>query len=360
MFKLRPEDGQLLFAIALSLHIIISIISCTNDLKDFFTNTPTVSIVRYTVFALLIAKIALDGLKFSLWQIVLVALATMQCIISHGGSLLYIYIFAMASRNVDILRISKIVIPTVALASVIVVLLFIFGFTSEMALPAYDGRGERHSLGFNNPNILAGYLLALAYAFFISFDTKAKTTIGILIFTIIGYLITGTRTLLLTVIILFFCNFIFDIGNKYIKLIAIFLIPVVALVDIVFLYQFSYGPIESELDTISSYRFTYIYRLIHNVPITWLGDATVFGEDSDAFDNSYAWFLINYGVIGTTMFIVSILFGALKNRDNTQLIALCCAVCFSGLLESFMYNPVVAFPLLKIIVDGVNIRLHRS
>lgn len=264
----------------------------------------------------------------------------------------------MASRNVDIRRISKIIIPTVVLATGIVVLLFIFGFTSEMALPAYDGRGERHSLGFNNPNILAGYLLALAYALFISFDIKVKTTIGIFIFISIGYLITGTRTLLLTVIILFFSYFILNLGNKYIKLIAIFLIPIVALVDIVFLYQFSYGPMESDLDTISSYRFSYIYRLIHNIPITWFGDATVFGENSDAFDNSYAWFLINYGIIGTTMFILSIFFGALKNRDNTQLITLCCAVCFSGLLESFMSNPVIAFPLLKIIVDGANIRLH--
>lgn len=360
MFKLRWRDGQLLFAIALSLHVFITIISCTNDLKDFFANSPTVSIVRYIIFALLIAKIALDGLKFSLWQVVLVALAALQCIISHGGTLIYIYIFAMASRNVDIRKICKILIPTVSLAIGIVVLLFTFGFTSEMALPAYDGRGERHSLGFNNPNILAGYLLALAYAFFISFDTKAKTVIGIFAFTFIGYLITGTRTLLLTVIILYFCNFVFSKGGKYFKSIAICLIPIVALADIVFLYQFSYGPIENELDIISSHRFSYIYRLIHHVPITWLGDASIFKENTEAFDNSYAWFLINYGVIGTTMFILSIFFGSLKNKENTKLIALCCAVCFSGLLESFMFNPVVAFPLLKIIVDGADIRLHRS
>ena len=91
MYKLRWQDGQLLFTIALVLHVLFTVVSATYDLKDFFEQSRVLTLVRATVFGLLIAKIALDGLKFSLWQIVTVALVVLQALISHGHSLLYIY-----------------------------------------------------------------------------------------------------------------------------------------------------------------------------------------------------------------------------------------------------------------------------
>lgn len=266
----------------------------------------------------------------------------------------------MASRNVDIRHISKILIITVTLSVGVIVMLFLAGFLSEMYIGESESRFERHSLGFNNPNILGGYFIALAYAFFVIFKARAKTFIGILLFTVVSYLITGSRTLLCTVLVLLACFYIFQIRNTSIRRFAIFLIPIVALADIVFLYQFSYGPLENELDILSSYRFSYIYRLIHNVPITLFGDSTIFTKDSDAFDNSYAYFVLNFGVVGTTVFILSIFFGALKHINDVKLLSLCLAVCFAGLLESRMYDPIMAFPLLKLIVDGADIRLPRS
>lgn len=92
MFTLKYKDNQLLFTVALIIHITFTVITSAYDLKDYFEQSLTPSFIRATVFSLLITKILFDGLKFSLWQIIVIALVALQALISHSGSLLYIYI----------------------------------------------------------------------------------------------------------------------------------------------------------------------------------------------------------------------------------------------------------------------------
>lgn len=233
-----------------------------------------------------------------------------------------------------------------------------------MFIDGSESRAERHSLGFSNPNLTAGYSLAISYSLFILIKSKAKSFIFITTLSITIYLITGSRTVFCTIIFLLISRHFFEMKSKPLRCFAITLIPIIALFNILFLYQFSFGPLESELDKLSSYRFSYIYRLIPNIPITPFGDASIFkaafDKDLDALDNSYIHLLLHYGFIGATVFILSIFFGALKHIDDVKLLSLCSAVCFAGLLEAWIVNPIIAFPLLKIIVDGADIRLPRS
>lgn len=91
MYKLKQQDGQLLFTIALVVNIVFQVFASTHDLKDAFMQSGALRMIQAAVFSLLVAKIMLDGIKFSLGQIVTVSLIAFQAVVSLNAALIYIY-----------------------------------------------------------------------------------------------------------------------------------------------------------------------------------------------------------------------------------------------------------------------------
>lgn len=217
-------------------------------------------------------------------------------------------------------------------------------------------RPVRRTLGFSNPNALALYVLALLYACFIVFESKLKTLLVIIVTALTAFILSGSRGLLLGVFSLFASYYIFSRCSKRTRNYILFLFPLVAFIDIAFFYQFSFGPIESRVDRLSSFRFSYAWPVLQDTPITLFGSTSIFTENSNPFDNSYAWFLLVYGIAGTMILLMSIFFGLFRNSGNIKILALCSAICIVGLVESKMSDPVMSFPLIKIIFDHLHAR----
>ena len=186
--------------------------------------------------------------------------------------------------------------------------------------------------------------MALLYACFIVFESKLKTLLVIIVTALTAFILSGSRGLLLGVFSLFASYYIFSRCSKRTRNYILFLFPLVAFIDIAFFYQFSFGPIESRVDRLSSFRFSYAWPVLQDTPITLFGSTSIFTENSNPFDNSYAWFLL------------SIFFGLFRNSGNIKILALCSAICIVGLVESKMSDPVMSFPLIKIIFDHLHAR----
>lgn len=110
------------------------------------------------------------------------------------------------------------------------------------------------------------------------------------------------------------------------------------------------------MDRLSSFRFSYVWPVLQDTPITLFGSTSIFTENSNPFDNSYAWFLLVYGIAGTMILLMSIFFGLFRNSGNIKILELCSAICIIGLVESKMSDPVMSFPLIKIIFDHLHAR----
>ena len=368
MIVLTCRQRQALFLVALGLFVFGSVFSEAEGIRDYVCQTFTltvgglsiqkgpISYYRGCILVLLLIKIVLDfldGYKISFCKVLIFSLVVVQAIISHGRGLLFLFVFALAAHDIDIKLISKVLLLTLAASIGIVAFLALNGFIDEIVAGGGEWyRPVRRSLGFTNQNTLALYLLSLIYACFVLFKPKLKTFLGISLIALIGFFLSGSRGLVLGFVSLVVAFYVFNASNQAVRRFIVFLFPLIVVYNLVFLYQFSYGPIESYLDILSSFRFSYVCPILQDMPISLFGDSAFFTEDSDPFDNSYAWCLLVYGVLGTAVFLSSLFLGLLKNTDNVKLLALCSAICLVGLIESRISHLVMAFPLIKILMDG--------
>lgn len=368
MIELACRRRHSLFTVALFLFIIGAVFSEANGIGDYLCQSFTlnvgelliqkspISYYRAGILGLLLIKIALDLLdhyKLSFFQILILVLVVAQALISHGRGLLFLFVFAIAAHDVDIKLISKVLLLTLSASIGIVAFLALGGFIEEIISEGGEWyRTVRRSLGFVNQNTLALYLLSLIYACFVLFEPKLKTFLGLILIAAVGFFLSGSRGLVLGLFSLISTFYIFKASNPTFRRFIVFLFPLIVICDLVFLYQFSYGPIEAYFDKLSSYRFSYVCRVIQELPITFFGDPSFFTEDSDPFDNCYAWCLLVFGIVGTTVFLLSVFLGLLKHVDNITLLSICSTICLIGFIESRMSDPVMSFPIIKILLDG--------
>ncbi len=361
--EIGREQSQRLFLVALLIYVPVAVLSEVQGIREVFLSTGFLFFFRRFVFLMLVLKIALDGFKVSISQCVILLLAALQFFFSGTGSLLYLLTFALAARGVSLRTISKVFLLTIALSVSVTVFLTVCGFTADYVITGSGWRAERHSLGFRNPNTLAAYGLALIYACFVVFEKERTMFLSIFAIAFFAFIVTKTRGLVFGFSVLVLSYLFFQNSSRWIRRVVLFTFPLLVVLLLIFLYQFSNGPIETRLDEIVSSRFSCcVCPVLQHSPITLFGDfsllskgAALFAKNgTTAFDNSYAKCVLAYGVICTTIFILTISLGLLKNSDNTKLLAMCTAVCFIGLIESTMNDPVMAFPLLKILSDGMD------
>lgn len=367
------------FILAFALYVIGAVFSnvegiqvfllepCSLSFGSFTVQKGRISFFRAGIYGLLLIKIGLDTLhdkRISYWLLVIFSLLVIQSFVSQARGLLFLFIFALAARNIDIKTICRILFCLLTASIILIAFLTLNGVIKEVI--SWGGewyRPVRRSLGFTNQNTLALYLLALIYSFYVLFDLKAKTFLVMLIVAVFGFFISGSRGLILGFISLFVSHSLFKFTNLPARCVLLFILSIIVIADLVFLYQFSCGPVEEKLNSLLSYRFSYVCPVLQSLPVTWFGDPSAFVAALDqhkTFDNSFAYFLLVYGLVGTAILLLSFFIGMLKDLDNIKLLALGSTICFVGLIESYMADPVMSFPIIKIILDGWDTQFPRK
>lgn len=375
MAILGRKQRQNLFVCSLFLFVLGSVVTPTQGIGEYLCQSFTLNLGDLTIqkgpmsyfrggiLFLWLLKIVLDALdskRFPLFHFLILVLIVTQSLISHGRGLLFLFVFALASNDVDIKVISKIILLSLTISIAIISVLSVSGIIEDVVIGGGEWyRPVRRSLGFCNPNTLGLYILALIYACFVVFELNLKSLLGIGLIVSSAFFISGSRSLVVGTFSLFVTYYIYKTSSQKVRNLILFLFLLLAVSCLVFLYQFSFSPFESWLDRLSSFRFSYVCPVLQDLPITLFGDASIFSEDSDPFDNSYAWCLLVYGIVGTVLFLGAVFSGMFKNSGNIKLLALCSTVCLVGLFESKMSDPVMSFPLVKVLFDGLDLHFLR-
>ncbi len=304
---------EILYLIAVWLYIFISWLT-TSCFQNFFG-------IDYKVFRTVVFGVAAlclvikyfsqnNSLKEHAIVFSIGILFLISAYISGNNTLLWIYIFIVASRGISLRAIVYSIFWATILAGAIVITSFFLGIIPEFALTDNVARGARHSLGFSHPNSFAGFVFTLALAW-LSLRYEAVKWFDIVIIAacaILSFQISGSRTVLLAFVLLLFWAIIrtfqlkrkasFSRWHEFLSLTVIVLIVAAILVSLfaMVLYDPS-SSIWTNLDKISSNRL----RLAHYY---WQNNGiTLFGND---FANNP---LYNYGAHGeATTFLVDNLF----------------------------------------------------
>lgn len=179
-----------------------------------------------------------------------------------------------------------------------------------------------YGLGFTHPNRLAYVFLFLSLIFICYKNQRLKkiNVLCMLCLNLIGYKITKSRTLLVSIlgvtfiICMYQSKYFKQITKKILKIMAIIIMPLCAAISIIIprLMLIATGKVQIILYAINglfSSRFTHVYRAFLNYPITLFGGVNDFSEletlyNYSTVDNGYIRLLYGFGIIGFVLFIL--------------------------------------------------------
>lgn len=225
-----------------------------------------------------------------------------------------------------------------------------------------------YGLGYTHPNRLSFVILYLTLLFFCVKNNKIKRKdyIFMICFTIISFLVTGSRTALYCMILLFALLIIVrsKVASKTIlflfKAISLSVIPVCSFISIIIPMMFrqlggSVGTFITELDYLMNHRIALASNAFQTFNVTLFG-GNIYNEMElrelygyATVDNGYVRFLFRFGYFG---FSILILFGVitiyylLEKKEYNYVIA-CIIVAVWGVSEniliSYSFNMIAIF-----------------
>lgn len=224
-----------------------------------------------------------------------------------------------------------------------------------------------YGLGFTHPNRLA-YVFLFLSLIFICYKNRHLKKINILCMIcldLIGYKITKSRTLIISVLGVSFIICMYQskhfkqITKKILKIMAIIIMPLCAAVSIIIprLMLTATGKVQTILYAINglfSSRFTHIYRAFLNYPITLFGGVNDFSKletlyNYSTVDNGYIRLLYGFGIIGFVLFILFSTICIKSIIDYEEYIYLIAYIAIAvwgineNILESFAFNFSIIF-----------------
>lgn len=226
-----------------------------------------------------------------------------------------------------------------------------------------------YGLGFDHPNQLA-YNISLIMMLLICYRNsklRQRDILFIVFITIVGYLITRSRTLLVLGVISFLGAefYLFTVkNNKNPKLegiwkLSIWIMPIcaIAALGLPLMMSTATGQFKIILYAINGIigsRFTHSARVFDLYPVTLFGGRTEFELLNTNFgysvvDNGYLCLLYNFGVVGFFIFIVLFFFAIKKLIEKKQYVFLIAIMSISllgvteNILRSFAINFSVIF-----------------
>lgn len=224
-----------------------------------------------------------------------------------------------------------------------------------------------YGLGFTHPNRLAFVIqfLILIYLCYKNKHLKKSNLAILLFFTLIGYFITKSRTLLINttgVLVLIFLlktSLLHKVTQMIVDIFSPLITPICAAISIIvpLLMLKATGQLQTVLFYINgllSSRFTHIYRAFLNYPVTLFGGTSDFSKLQDIYsystiDNGYIRLLYSFGIIGFCLFILFTVISVKKliAKKEYIYIIVCMGIAFWGIneniLENFAFNFTIIF-----------------
>lgn len=210
------------------------------------------------VFALIL--IVNDIKKYNIFHLLILGLLGIQFVITKNKSIIYAYILALALVNLDMKKIIKTYIITNIIFFVIYLTLNVFNIKPTEFVH------DRNDFGFGNPNgaFISFFTIWVSYLY-LKFDDLKKKDIGLLIlFPIVVYSQTNTRTGFLTIagaMILAFALEKIDVRKKTFKWFFTLIPGLLASLSLIVAYGFHNS---DKLNRWLSHRPLYWYRYLVN------------------------------------------------------------------------------------------------
>jgi|GEM_PF-3600487 hypothetical protein len=246
-----------------------------------------------------------------------------------------------------------------------------------------------YGLGFTHPNRLAFVFEYLSLIFICYKNDKIKNRhfFSLICFTLLGYGITKSRTLLFSIlgvilfVYLYRSHFLHRILKIVLNKLSLLIMPLCATISIVIpmLMHTAKGQLQTILYAINgllSSRFTHIYRAFLNYPVTLFGGVNDFTELQDIYhfstiDNGYIRLLYGFGIIGFAIFIIFTFITIRRLIKQGEYIYIIVYIVISlwgvseNVLASFAFNFFIAFwsQLLKsnsVIESKEGIKVYES
>lgn len=312
-----------IFGFAQLLLVIFHLFECSTfipeDLLSFFINIGKLLLLALIVFDFITKPINKKTLMISIFAILISILTTM---VSRNDEILLITLIALAARDIDI---DKLIIRDFifrGLALIVLIICFINNATPEV------WQAERISLGLYHPNVLGGVLMVLgiellyitrnsknlvsfvfgfALLYFNWSVCKSRTSLGVLAFAIICFVLLKLDINLIKNKVSQFIT-----RNSYILFVAL---------SFVLVYFFSKeAPFAIKLDSWFSGRMFLSQNYLN------IYDINLFGNELLTFDEPY------YAVDGTLFYVVDMAF-----IYNTLCFGIA-GILFFGFLYNFSFR----------------------
>lgn len=307
-------------------------------------------ILRRIAFLLTLLKISLDIVELFLQNrrecinlciklFALLSIIIVSCYISDINSLIFTIIFVIGARNIR--NKNNIFKKVFYLEIAVLVCLSILSKLEVITMThvSYRNGLVRNTCGFDHPSVAPSLFFTICLLYF--WNKKENITflqtIIILILNYLLYRYTGTRSAYYAVILLSITNYVVPMIEKKInesflhklsdllQYTPIFLVILTLIA--VCLYNMDFV---MKIDNVLSGRISYIYNAFHNYKITlfgnritWIGWAGVtdntfdyVGQNHNFIDNSYMYFLFNFGVIPYLLLLSFLIYNS-KEICNT-------------------------------------------
>lgn len=276
-------------------------------------------------------------------------------IILNSTLIFQMFIFSMAISTVGISKSFGIIFKFKLIVTFLIISLSLIGILPIFHMRIDKGIGTTYGygLGFTHPNRLASSIcyIILSYICWKKEEIYIKNSLIIFLVTILTYWVTKSRTIVITMFILFILYFFRklkitnSISNWFIKIYSVISLPMNVLVSLIIPYFLltSSGFLQSivfKINLLFSRRFTHIEHILIAYPISLFGGQfdkkvmeIMFGYA--VVDNGYITFLYRYGIIGLAIFCIFSIISVLKmckNREYTWL-SVFIVVAAQGLLE---------------------------
>lgn len=263
-------------------------------------------------------------------------------------------IFLIAGAKLNWNKLYKKLGTSYCLLSLLVIVLSILKI-----LPAQTVRRGYSTLGFSHSNVLAVWFMTIQCCYILTHFEKMKLLnfAGLLLTILLAYFLTGSRTAVLSMLILWALTIVFKYTKK-----SLFECKIVwALVLVIPLICFGmswyvglcYDPKVAffhKLNELLTTRPFLAHRFLQRYPLTLFGQRVT----TSMVENIYLVALYNWGVIptGVLMFFYEYaIYRSLKNRSYGQ-VACLIAFAFHGVAEALAFEPFINVALLSVFANA--------
>ena len=293
-----------------------------------------------------------------LFIIIMLLINLIVLYISKEEKILILSLFVIACKKINIEKLIKFDATIKISFLIIVSLLYKLGLTEIYDMVRENGQ-IRYSMGFSHPNVFAAYLFSATLSlFFVLFNKnykKSKLIFLLIASIILGYNITSSRTLVISIIVLivFLC---FSKKNLKILKIAKYLPITIAAISLILGYAYnSNNQILNNLNTLSSQRVYFMNKFLNEYNVTLFGNkieyiSSIYGKENGieamVLDNAYLLFILKYGIIMTIIFGYMLIKTLKKFEHDRKVIIPLISFMIYGFFESgFIYLNINIFLL---------------